>query len=74
MLESKFLALANDKTNEHYYIKILLGMQKQKKYNADTFLLISQAICQKIHNLSKNELIAFFKVLNESDYDYMNKK
>jgi len=68
------LSLANEKINEHYFIKMLLGMQKQKKYNTDNFLAISQNICSRINNLSKNELIAFFKVLNESDYDYTNKK
>jgi len=33
---------------------MLLGMQKQKKYNNESFLAISQGICSKINNLSKN--------------------
>ena len=48
-------------------------MQKQKKYNSEIFLTVSMTICDKINTLSKNQLIAFFKVLNESDYDYTNK-
>ena len=29
-------------------------MQKQKKYNQNAFLAISQTICKKINSLSKN--------------------
>ena len=48
-------------------------MQKLKSFNRKIFVDFSNTLSKKIESLSKNELISFVKVLNESEYDYQNK-
>lgn len=51
-LENRFMTLLEEKTNEHYLVKMLLGMQKRKDYSNECFLKIALSISERIPRLS----------------------